>query len=339
MRVGPVGVLVRPRAGVAGLVVAVALLGVAGVAVFSGSLDIAPARVLAALAGDGTRVETLVVVDRRLARTLAAVLVGFALGCAGALTQSITRNPIASPDILGVTTGAGFFAVLLITHPALLPGGSAMLAAAAITGGLVTTGGILALSWRAGFDGLRLILVGISVNAIGMAGVSWLLLRTDIDQAAVAMRWLTGSLSGARMPDVLLLAPFVLAAGLACAYLARDLAALRLGRSVAPALGTAPGRTEALALLVAVVLASGATAVAGPVAFAAFVAPQAAMRLFGTAGPPPLAGGLTGALLILAADLTAQRLPAELPVGVVTAVVGAPFLLYLLHRHRRRTSV
>ncbi|OEV04143.1 FecCD family ABC transporter permease [Streptomyces oceani] len=344
IRLGPVALTLRPRAFLAGTVTVAVLLVLCGVSVFTGSFDVPADRVLATLAGNGESVERLVVLDHRLARVLAAVLVGAALGCAGALTQSVTRNPIASPDLLGVTGGASFFAVLLVTQPAIASrtgehAAAELLAPMAVLGGLATTALILALSWRGGFDGLRLILVGLSINSLALSGVSWLLTRAELEQAQVATRWLTGSLNGVRLPDVTLMTPVVLCGFLACAVLARDVAALRLGREVAPTLGTAPGRTEALALFVAVVLVSGATAVAGPIAFVAFVAPQAAMRVFRTPGPPPLAAGLLGALLVLAADMTAQRLPAELPVGVPTAILGAPYLLYLLNQHRRRTSV
>lgn len=344
VRVGPVGFLVRRRAVGALLGLGLLLAVLLGVSVLTGTLDLAPDRVWAALTGNGSRVEQLVVVDRRLSRALAAVLVGCALGCAGALTQSITRNPIASPDILGVTSGAALFAVLLATRPALrdaVPGLTARetVALGALVGGAATTAAILALSWRAGFDGLRLILVGLGMNALALAGVSFLLTRSDVYAATVAMQWLAGSLAPARMPDVVLLAPFLAAGAAVCLVLGKRLTALRMGREVSTLLGSAPARTEAVALLVAVALASAATALAGPIAFVAFVAPQAAMRLFGTAGPPTLAAGLLGGTLVLGADLAAQRLPVELPVGVVTAIIGAPFLLHLLLRHSRRESV
>jgi iron complex transport system permease protein len=344
LAVGPVAVVVRRRGLLAASVTLAATVGLVALSVFTGTLDLPSDRIWAALSGDGTRIENLVVLDRRLTRALAAVLVGFALGCAGALTQSITRNPIATPDILGVTTGASLFAVILVTRPSVMESvgqGDAgrLLTPAALVGGLLTTACILGLSWRAGFDGLRLILVGISVNAIALGAISWLLTRSELEEAAVATRWLTGSITGARTSDLALLGPVVLLGAVACTVLAQDLAALRLGREVAPTLGTPAGRTEAVSLLVAVVLVSAAAAVAGPVAFVAFVAPQAAMRLFGTAGPPALAGGLLGAVLLLGADLVAQRLPVELPVGVLTAIIGAPYLLFLLVHHVRRESV
>lgn len=342
---GPVGVVLRPRALPVGLALLAATVALAALGVFTGDLALPPERVLAALTGTGTRLENLVVVDHRLARVLAAVLVGFALGCSGALTQSLTRNPLASPDVLGVSAGASLCAVLLVTQPQLAarsggePAAATLLVPAAVAGGLVTAALVLVLSWRDGFDGPRLVLTGVSVNALALSGVSWLLTRSQVEEAQVATRWLTGSLDGARMSDALALLPLALLAVVSCLVLARDLGALRMGRELSTALGTASARTELLAVLLAVLLVSGATAVAGPVSFVAFAAPQVAMRLFGTPGPPPLAGGLTAALLVLGADLLAQHLPAALPVGVPTAVLGAPYLLYLLHRYRRRSSV
>lgn len=335
--VGPVGVRVRPRALAWTAALLAALVVLVAVALVTGTLALGPGRTWAALTGGGSRLDRLVVVDRRLARALVAVLVGFALGAAGACTQSVTRNPIATPDILGVTTGASAFAVLLVTRPGW--GGSALLVPVTVAGGLLTAALVAALSWRAGFDGLRLVLVGLGVNALALAVVSWLLTRASLEEAAVATRWLVGSVSGARPGDLRILLPAA-AVGLAGALLLhRDLGALRLGGDIAAALGTRTGAAQLGTVALAVGLASAATAVAGPVGFVAFVAPQAAMRLLGTAGPPVLAGGLAGGVLLLGADLVAQRLPGELPVGVVTAVLGAPALLVLLVSATRRSSV
>ncbi|SHN47526.1 FecCD family ABC transporter permease [Cryptosporangium aurantiacum] len=341
IRIGPVGIRFRRRAAIVTLVLLVLTTAVGTVGMFTGTLDFPPDRVWAALRGDGTRIENLVLLDGRLARVALGALVGLLLGISGALTQTLTRNPIASPDILGVTAGAGLFAVVFVTNPAAL---SAVgipvrvgLPTAAVLGASVTTGLILALSWRVGFDGFRLVLVGLGVNAIAIAGTSWLLTRATLEEAAVAQRWLTGSLDGAEPADLWIAAPFALLGVVACVRLAAPLHSVRLGRELAAGLGARPAVVEASALGVAVVLAAAAVAVAGPIGFVAFVAPQAAMRLFGTAGPPPLAAGLTGALLVTAADLTAQRLPVEVPVGVVTSVVGAPALLLLLARYARRT--
>ncbi|WP_211221019.1 FecCD family ABC transporter permease [Nocardioides insulae] len=342
VRIGPVGLAVRPWPVVATLLGLAVLVVLVVFSTVTGTLDLPLDRVWAALTGAGTRIEELVVLDRRFGRAMVAVLIGFALGCSGGLTQSITRNPIASPDILGVSAGAAATATFILTIPGAVgdaTSASAVLVPAALLGGLVTTVLILALGWRGGFSCLRLILVGIAVNALAASLTTWLLTRASLDSAAVASRWLVGSLDGVRYDDLAWLLPVVLVGLAASLVLSRDVAALRLGWDIAGSLGTPPGRTEGLALAVAVVLAATTTALAGPIGFVAFVAPQAAMRLFRTAGPPPLAGGLVGAVLLLAADMVAQRLPVPLPVGVVTAVVGAPCLLYLVIRNTRRASV
>ncbi len=341
VRLGPVAVRVRRRAVVATAVVLLVVLATTTTSLLTGALALPLDRVLAALAGQGTSVEALVV-SRRLVRAGAAVVVGAALGCSGALTQTLTRNPIASPDILGVTAGASVFAVLVAVRPeavqtALGVPAQSVVGAMTVLGGLLTAGLLVALSRRGGFDGFRLVLVGIGVNALALAVVAWLLTRAEVESAAVAQRWLTGSLEGATGSEVAALTAVTVPGLAVCVVLADRLGALRLGPQVAASLGVRTGATQGGALLVAVVLASAATAVVGPVAFVAFVAPQIALRAFRTAGPPPLAGAAVGAGLLLVADLVAQSLPVSLPVGVLTSVVGAPFLLYLVTRSLRRT--
>lgn len=341
VRVGPAGLRVRRRAVVAVVVLALVVVGLVLLAVFTGTLRLSPDRVLAALTGHGTSIEQLVI-GKRVDRALAAVLVGAALGASGAITQSLTRNPVASPDVLGVTTGASVLAVAVAVRPAdveRLLGVPANVVAtgATVVGGLLTAAVVVLLARRGGFDGYRLVLVGIGVNALALAVISWLLTRADVEEAAVATRWLVGSLEGVRGEELGPLAVLVVVCLAVCLVLADRLGALRLGRDVAQSVGVGAGGTERLALLVAVLLASGAVAVAGPVTFVAFAAPQVALRLLGTAGPTPLAGAVTGSALLLAADSLAQQLPVTLPVGIVTAALGAPFLLLLVARSLRRT--
>ncbi len=337
---GPVAMRWHARAVVgAGITVAVLLAAVL-VALTSGSYEISPARALSTLFGGGTTIEQYVVIDRRLMRVGAAVLIGAALGAAGALTQTVTRNPIATPDILGVTMGASAAAVFLVTQPTLLRGlGSPQerLAIAAIIGSIAATALIIALSWRGGFDGPRLVLVGIGVSAVCGSAVTWMLSRSGEEEAAVAAQWLVGSIQRVKLGDLPILAVTVVVALVICTALTRDLHALRLGRESAPLLGSSPARTEAVAILIAVVLVGVATSVAGPIAFVAFVAPQAAMRLLGTPGPSPVAGALVGATMLLLADLIGQKLWVSLSAGIITPIVGAPFLLHLLIRHQRRS--
>lgn len=335
LTLGPVSVVVRRRYLLALAGVVAATIVVAAVTLTTGTIAVAPDRIAATLTGGGTAVEQLIV-GRRAVRLAAGIVVGFALGASGGITQSLTRNPLASPDILGVSAGAGVFAVAAIISP--LAGAAAAVPASALLGGLATTTLVVALAWRRGLDPLRLVLVGVGITAVCSAVTQWMLMRADVEWAAVATRWLTGSLTAASWSDVALLAPVCVLALAGFAAIAVPLGALRLGPDLARSLGTRTGAAQLGALAIAIALVSLATAVAGPIGFVAFVAPQIAMRLLRTPGPPVLAAALTGALLVTAADLSTRWLPVELPVGIITSLVGGPVLLVLLYRYVRRTS-
>lgn len=334
---GPLGGTIRPRyLWILLLVGAIA----AGILVFSitvGTLSFPLERTIPAVFGVGDRVE-VVVVSKRTVRVVAGLLVGFLLGAAGALTQSLMRNPLASPDILGVTAGAGMFAVFAIVTPVAGVSALVLVPVAALVGGLVATTVVVLLAWRRGLDPFRLVLVGIAITAIGGAVTQWLLMTTENDWAAVAMRWLAGSLSGVTATEVAFLSVVALIGTLFLIVSSRALAALRFGVDQARSLGVRTGPAQIWIIVLAVALVSCATAAAGPIGFVAFVAPQIAMRLFGTAGPPPFASGLTGAAMVSAADLLARWLPVDLPVGIITCIVGGPVLLVLLYRYVRSTS-
>ncbi|GDY59972.1 hypothetical protein SVIO_105950 [Streptomyces violaceusniger] len=258
----------------------------------------------------------------------------------GALTQSLARNPLASPDILGITGGAGAVAVFLVT----VSGGTAAavvsavgLSAAALAGGLGTGLLVYFLAWRRGIDGFRLILIGISVSAVMEAITTWLLATADIKDVARAQAWLVGSLEGRSWGDVrvALWCTLVLLVVVSC--VAFQFKPMHLGDEVAAGLGVRYSMVRAVLLLCAVLLAAVAVSAAGPVPFVALVAPQAAMRLARCPTPPMAASGLVGALLLIGADLVARTaLPVTLPVGVVTAAIGGPFLVYLLVRANLR---
>lgn len=341
LQLGPIGLPRRSTAVKATITTLGLLLLLTAIALQRGEIDIPLSRMLDTFLGRGTRLDHLVLIDHRLARLLVGAGIGCALGIAGALTQTIARNPIATPDILGVTTGASAFAVLVLVMPRLAEStlgisGRAALIPGAFVGAFLTTALILGISWRGGFDGYRLILVGLGVNALALAFTTWLLTKASIEEAAVATRWLSGSLEGVTITDIIPLFVTSLVIIFVCLFISGDLGALKLGRDVAKTLGVRTGRTEFIALALAVLAVAVTTAIAGPIAFVAFVAPQAAMRVFGSAGPPPIASGLLGAVLLVSADLFAMSLPVTLPVGVITAIFGAPFLLYILrHQHRR----
>ncbi|AWL42045.1 MULTISPECIES: FecCD family ABC transporter permease [Streptomyces] len=340
VRLGQVSFVWRPWiAGVTLLLAAAAFL-VFCLSIAVGDFPIALPRVIATLLGGGEQVDAFVVMDLRMPRALAGLVVGIALGVSGAITQSVARNPLASPDVLGITGGAGTVAVFLVT----VSGGTAAavvstlgLSAAALAGGLATGLLVYFLAWRRGIDGFRLILIGISVSAVMEALTTWLLVSADIRDVARAQAWLVGSLDNRSWDEVgtAFWCVLVLVVVVACA--AFQFKPMHLGDDVAAGLGVRYTRVRAVLLLCAVLLAAAAVSAAGPVPFVALVAPQVAMRLARCPTPPMAASGLVGALLLTGSDLVARTaLPFTLPVGVVTAAVGGPFLVYLLVRANLR---
>lgn len=329
--------VLRPRAVAVTLAAVLLASAVACVGVSLGDYAVPLPDVVQALLGRGERGSVLVVREFRLPRVLVGLLVGAALGLAGAITSSVVRNPLATPDVLGVTAGAGAAAVAVLVLGLPVP-----LSLAALFGGLAAALIVGGLSWRTGLDGPRLVLVGIALTAGGTAVTSYLLVRGDITDAQRAVIWLTGTLNGRGWEHVRPLALTVGALVPLALLLGRSLGTLRLGEDLARGLGTRVDLARVGLVAVAVVLASVATASAGPVAFVALVAPQVALRLACTPGPPLAASAAVGALLVTAADLLARQglallgLPSsELPVGAVTAVLGAPVLLALLRRSAR----
>lgn len=344
IRVGRVSGVWRPRM----ILVTVVGLGLVVLAAATniglGDFPISLTEVLTVLAGGGDSAQQFVVLELRLPRTLTGVLVGAALGVSGAITQAVARNPLASPDILGVTAGASATAVLVIvvgSAAGTLSSGLATVGVpiAALAGGIVCAAIVYALSWRSGIEGYRLVLVGVGVGAVAASITSWLLVVADIHEAARATVWLTGSLNGRGWEHVIpvgtalvVLVPIALLLGFA-------LGTLQFGDDTARGLGMRVNLARGSLVLVAVALAAVATASAGPIAFVALVVPQICQRLVGSARPPLLASAVYGSLLLVGSDLVARTcLTVELPVGIVTAVLGAPYLLYLLARRNREVT-
>ncbi|SEL04902.1 FecCD family ABC transporter permease [Rhodococcus maanshanensis] len=343
-RVGPVSLVRRTTmiAITAGLLLAAFLLLCINIG--RGDFAISVPTVAEILFGGGTKVERFIVMDLRLPRALTALLTGLALGISGAIAQSILRNPLASPDLLGITAGASAAAVALIV---LAGGGSfvGLLAVlgipiAALIGGIATAVIIYALAWRGGVQGYRVVLIGIGFNAMLIAAIQWMLISADINDVARAQVWLNGSLNGSDWAQVWPVAIGVAVVGTIALISSFTLGALRLGDDNARSLGVRLQTGQATLLLAAVALASIATAAVGPIGFVALCAPQLALRMLRTAGPPILASGLVGAVLVVGSDVIARTiLPVELPVGIVTSALGGPFLLYLLVRNNRKVSV
>ncbi|HCX84622.1 MAG TPA: ABC transporter permease [Micrococcales bacterium] len=290
--------------------------------------------VLAVLRGEDVPGASFAVGTLRLPRALTAVLAGAAFGVAGSTFQTMLRNPLASPDVIGITSGASAAAVLSIV---VLKWSSTATMGLSLAVGILTAL-VIYLAARGGDStGGRLILIGIGVGAMLDSVVAYLLLKAAVWDLAVATRWMTGSLNGSRMEDILPLAIAVVVLVPIVLFLARDLGALELGDSWATALGVRVDRTRVLLVVAAVALACVATATTGPIAFVAFLAGPIAARIVGPGSSVVLPAALTGACLVLAADLLGQfAFDTKFPVGVITGILGAPYLIYLLVRTSRR---
>jgi iron complex transport system permease protein len=272
----------------------------------------------------------------RLPRMLVAALVGLALGISGAIMQGLTRNPLASPDILGISAGAGLVAVTLIVVIPDVPSG--VMPLAAFGGALLIALLIYLLAWRGGDSPLRLILVGIGLGAVTGALTTLMITFGDIYDVQRALIWLTGSVYARSWDEVWGLLPWVLLFVPLAFLLARDLNTLNLGEDVARGLGTRVAWQRGLLMLIAVALAGATVAAAGTIGFVGLMAPHIARRLVGPdhVGLLPTSG-VIGALIVVAADLVGRTIfaPIELPCGLITAAVGAPFFIYLLWQQRQ----
>ncbi|GEE03202.1 iron ABC transporter [Gordonia spumicola] len=333
LRAGPISVIARPRALIVGSALAVAVVAIGFALLYIGTL---PADVVTkALFGGGGRLPRKAIVDGQLPIVLMAAFAGGGLAVAGANMQTVARNPLATPDMLGITAGASTAAVLAI---AFADSWGAWLAdigvpAAAALGAGATAVIMYLLAWKGGLETTRLVLVGVALTWFLTSLTAYLLTRGQIWQVETAQRWLVGSVTGASwdtLTPVLIVVPLGIAASLA---LRSRLAAISMGEDLARSFGARPGGTLIAAMTIGVIVAAVCVSGVGPIAFVALLAPQIAVRLTGATVPGPLTSGLCGALLVLVAELACRTLlPSSIPVGVVTAGVGGPVLIAaLLH--------
>ncbi|MFC3502574.1 FecCD family ABC transporter permease [Micromonospora krabiensis] len=331
---GGVSLRFRPRALAVGVGAALLAAGLGILAVAGGDYPMSPADVLRTLTGGGTPAEEFIVQELRLPRLVTAMLVGAALALAGAVFQSLVRNPLGSPDVLGFTQGAATGALVVVV----LGGSSLALSGAAVASGLATGLLIYGIAWRNGVHGYRLVLVGIGVSAI-LTGVNgYLLTRAPLMDAARAMLWLTGSLDGRGWSEATpLLVVLAVATPVVLLGCGPALRMMELGDDTASALGVPVQRLRLVLLTAAVLLVAFAAAAAGPVSFVALTAPHVARRLTRAPGPNLLPAMCVGAALLVGADLLAQRgFPGQqLPVGAVTGALGGAYLVWLLAMERR----
>ena len=322
----------RPWALCAGVLMIALIILLAATSIGMGDYPMPLLDVLRVLAGGSrTRMEELVVLHWRLPRAIGAIVVGMLLGLSGALMQTMTRNQLASPDILGITMGASLCVVFSIVL-----GLGWSIPMVALLGGLATGLVLWLAAWRTISDPLRVVLFGIIVTALCQAAIYYLMARANINDASVATFWLHGSLGqvqwGTLMPAVITLALVVPL----LAPLTFRLQALNLGPELAGSLGRNYTHHQWLLLFLAIVSASVAIAATGPIGFIAFVAPHLARGVFHASAPPLAGSALLGAVVLSAADSAIQAVPVELPVGVITSAIGGTFLLYLLVSSQRK---
>lgn len=303
-----------------------------------GAAGVPPARSFPALFGVGDRFDLLVVRDLRLPRGLAAVTTGVAFGLAGALFQSTLRNNLASPDILGISGGASLGAVTAVVG---YHASGSTVNLAAFAGALGAAVAIWVLAWRNGLHGIRFVLVGVGIAYLCGSLISWRLSEAELREAGTVLLWTVGSVADVRDGSLGLLVLGVAVLCLLTVPIAREQRALALGDEHAQGLGLGPTRARLVALLIGVALVALATAVAGPIAFVALVSPAIARRLVDDGGPALVGSAVVGAALTMAADVIGQyALPGGItaPVGIVTGLVGAPYLLLLLARSERKAT-
>lgn len=319
------------------VVTAVILLLMAGLVFYqllSGDFPISAARVIATLQGQGSAGEEFIVYTLRLPRALTAVLAGAAFGASGAVYQSVTRNPLGSPDIIGFTYGSAFAAIFAIV---ILGSSDASVTLAAIAGGLGTAALVYVLSYRSGVTGYRLILVGIGISSVFASLISYLLMKANVIDAQEAYVWLVGSLNGRTWTDVriglvglLVLAPVLVALG-------PGLRMAEMGDDAARALGARVDGNRLGALGFGAALCAVGVVCAGPITFIALAAPQIAKRLTGSPTVQVIPAMVVGAFLLLASDAAAQALfpTSQLPVGIATLAIGGGYLAWLIAREGR----
>ncbi|MFF8817986.1 FecCD family ABC transporter permease [Leucobacter sp. NPDC015123] len=327
---------VRVDVRVAGVCVLLAVLAVViGVAsLTNGEYPLTVRQVWEALTSGVTDFTHTVVVEWRMPRALAAITFGAALGASGAVFQSLTRNPLASPDILGFSSGAYTGAIVVMI---VFGGNYVDVAIGAFVGGLASAAVVYLLAFKGGVQGFRLIISGIAVSAMLSSLNTWLTLTADLDTALVAAVWGAGSLNGMTWSQTGLGSLLVVVLLIVTLAFARPLRQLELGDDAAQALGVRVEPARLALMLASVGLIAVVTAAAGPISFIALAAPQIARRVTGSAGVSVLSSAMMGAVLLSASDFVAlHALPAMLPVGTVTVVIGGGYLIWLLIYEARR---
>lgn len=333
---GPINLRIQPRSLIVGGLLLLACLLAGLLALMVGTLPLSSGQVFAALFGQASGAADIIVNQWRLPRAMMALIFGAALGISGAIFQSLVRNPLGSPDIIGFNAGAYTGALVAIT---LFNGNYFEVASSALGGGLLSALAVYLLAYRQGIQGFRLIIVGIAIGAMLTAFNTWLTITASLEAAMTAAAWGAGSLNGLTWAKGLPSVIFIIIATVIAMLLSRRMPLLEMGDDAAGALGVPVEKTRLGLMAIGVILMAAVTAAAGPISFIALAAPQIAKRLLGTSSVTLTASALMGALLLISADLCAQHLflPNQLPVGVITISIGGLYLIWLLIRESGRS--
>ena len=299
-----------------------------------GNIYYSPSTVIKVLLGEEIKGATFTIITLRLPRMLAGLLVGIAFGMAGNTFQTMLKNPLASPDIIGVSSGSSVAAVFCIL---ILQISGSMVSLISVVSGLFVAGLIYILSKGGNFSGGRLILIGIGIQAMLNAMISFLLLRANQYDVPGALRWLNGSLNGVQMKNIPGLIVIVIVFGILLVVLGRQLKILELGEQSATTLGLNTDKTRLMLMISSVFLIAFASSVTGPVSFVAFLAGPIATKLVGSGSSNVIPSGLVGSILVLGGDLIGQfAFNTRFPVGIITGILGAPYLIYILVRMNKK---
>lgn len=336
-----VSFLIDRRALMVFLILTAAVAGVFIISTGTGEMKISPLQVLQVFFGGGSDMERLVIHSFRLPRIIVALMVGIALAVAGGILQGMIRNPLASPDIIGITGGASvavvaFLAFFSDENNALTVSINWM-PLAAFAGAAIVAVLVYFLAYKDGVSPIRLVLIGIGIASLMKALTTLMMVFGPIYQASQANIWITGTVYGSNWGNVAILVPWTLILLIVAFILARNVNIQELGDDIATGVGSTVQKYRFLLLMVSTALIGGAVAFAGGIGFVGLMAPHMARRLVGSAfGALLPASALIGGILVMAADLIGRTLfsPLEIPAGVFTASIGAPYFIYLLFKTR-----
>lgn len=335
-RRGELSFLVHKKAFVMTVILLIVCAAIAVVSTGMGEMYISPIDVIRSIIGVGADDHAMVIQKLRLPRIVVSMLVGASLAAAGAILQGIIRNPLASPDMMGVTGGASVAAVTFLTYF----GGVVSirwLPVTAMIGAAVVSAILYMLAWKRGVTPIRLILVGIGMSTLTSAATTMMIVFSPTNDPGQAYLWLTGSVYAANWENVFTVLPWTVILIPLAFLLARHVNIGQLGDDIAASAGSAVELNRLLLLLVSVALAGSAVSVAGGIGFIGLIAPHMARKLVGSSFESVLpVSALLGSAIVMLADLAGRTffLPLDVPVGVFTSAVGAPFFIYLLYTKR-----